>query len=92
MDYYIEQKFCWYVCDGAKHLVLMYFLNTVPFTFDDLDEEYWNDPQVIKIADQELTFGPEDLYRGSCYLIQEECHPCFNELDLVNPECMPDCN
>lgn len=88
LEYYIEQRFCWY--NNKTQLVLMYFLNTIPFTFDDLDEEYWNDPEVIKIADQERSFEAEDLFRGSNYLIQEECHPCFYEVNLVNPECLPD--
>jgi len=88
MEYYIEQRFCWY--NNKTQLVLMYFLNSVPFTFDDLDEEYWNDPQVIQIADQERHFEAEDLFRGSNYLILEECHPCFHEVNVINPECLPD--
>jgi hypothetical protein len=37
---------------------------------------------------QEYTM--EDIFRYSDYLIAEECHPVLFELDLVNPEVLPD--
>jgi hypothetical protein len=42
------------------------------------------------LADKERSFEPEDLYRNSFYLIDEEVHPCFFPVELENPEDMPD--
>jgi hypothetical protein len=67
----------------------MYFINQVPFTFDELPEESFYDLDLIDLADKELRYEPEDLYRSSFYLIDEECHPLMFELDLENPEMLP---
>jgi len=67
----------------------MYFINHVPFTFDELPDETLYDLEVIKIADNERRFEPEDLYRASFYLIDEQCHPMMFELELENPEMLP---
>ena len=37
---------------------------------------------------QEYTL--DDIFRYSDYLIAEECHPVLFELELVNPEVLPD--
>jgi hypothetical protein len=67
----------------------MYFINQIPFTFDELPEDFLNDDKILSEADKSPDYNPEDLYRYSFYLIDEECHPCLFELDLENPECMP---
>ena len=70
-------------------IVLMYFINQVPFTFDDLPDESMYDLELIALADRECRFEPEDLYYSSFYLIDEQCHPMLFELDLENPEMLP---
>jgi len=72
-------------------MVLMYFINNIPFTFDDAFEDYYYyfDRELFELASKERRWEPEDLYRASSYLIQEECHPLIFELELENPECMP---
>jgi hypothetical protein len=67
----------------------MYFINQVPFTFDDVPESYWYDQEILELADREREFEPEDLYYSSFYLIDEECHPMLFELELENPEMLP---
>ena len=67
----------------------MYFINQVPFTFDDVPESYWYDQEILELADGEREFEPEDLYYSSFYLIDEECHPMLFELELENPEMLP---
>jgi len=67
----------------------MYYINHIPFTFDDVPESLWYDKEVLEAADKERRYEPEDLYRSSFYLIDEECHPMMFELDLVNPEILP---
>jgi len=32
----------------------------------------------------------EDIFKYSDYLIAEECHPVLFDLDIVNPEILPD--
>ncbi len=70
-------------------IVKMYFISEVPFTFDELPQHSINDEELIKIADTNLSYEPEDLYISSFYLIDEEAHPCLFEVELENPEDMP---
>jgi hypothetical protein len=67
----------------------MYFINQVPFTFDEIPDDGLYDLSLIEIADNERRFEPEDLYRSSFYLIDELCHPLMFELELENPEMLP---
>jgi hypothetical protein len=67
----------------------MYFINSVPFTFDDVPESYMFDVEILELADNERRFEPEDLYQASYYLMLEECHPLMFDLELENPEMMP---
>ena len=87
MKYRIDTRYVWY--NNGSQIVLMYFINHVPFTFDELPDETMYDLEVIKIADNERRFEPEDLYRASFYLIDEQCHPMMFELELENPEMLP---
>jgi hypothetical protein len=67
----------------------MYFINHIPFTFDELPDCAMQDLEIIYLADQQLRYEPEDLYRTSFYLIDEECHPMLFNLELENPEMLP---
>ena len=87
MKYRIDARYCWY--NKGTMIVLMYFINQVPFTFDELPDESIYDLELIKLADNERRFDPEDLYKTSFYLIDEECHPLMFELELENPEMLP---
>ncbi len=87
MKYRIDARYVWY--NEGKQIVLMYFINQVPFTFDDLPDDAMYDLELIKLADNERRFEPEDLYQSSFYLIDEECHPLLFEVELENPEMMP---
>lgn len=86
--YKITFAYCWYN-DGSM-IVKMYFINEVPFTFDELPEGSIYDDELRRYADLQRTFEPEDLYKNSMYLIDEEAHPCFFLVDLENPEDLPD--
>ena len=67
----------------------MYFINEIPFTFDEIDPEVMYDIQYMEAADKQRTFDPEDLYKSSFYLIDEQAHPLMFELELENPEVLP---
>jgi hypothetical protein len=67
----------------------MYFIQDVPFTFDELPESSIYDKELIEIANKYYHYEPEDLFKNSFYLIDEEAHPCLFDLELENPEDMP---
>ena len=87
MKYRIDARYVWY--NRGTEIVLMYFINQIPFTFDDLPKTAMQDLELIHLADNERRFEPEDLYQASYYLILEECHPLMFELELENPEMLP---
>lgn len=70
-------------------IVKMYFVNEVPFTFDEMPEGHLYDQDLIREADKNMDYYPEDLYLSSFYLIDEEAHPMLFEMDLENPEDLP---
>jgi hypothetical protein len=67
----------------------MYFINQIPFTFDDVPDSLMYDLELIELADNERRFEPEDLYKSSYYLIAEEAHPMLFDVELENPEMLP---
>ena len=88
MSYRIDKKYCWY--NEGSQIVLMDFISGVPFTFDDLPDGHLYDQELCREADKNHTYEPEDLYSTSYYLILEEAHPLLFEIELENPEDMPD--
>ena len=87
MKYRIDTRYVWY--NEGRQIVLMYFIQGIPFTFDELPDDGLYDLSLIDIADGEKRWEPEDVYRASFYLVQEEFHPLMFELELENPEMMP---
>ena len=87
MKYRIDTRYVWY--NRGSVIVLMYFINSVPFTFDDVPDSMMYDMELIELADKERRFEPEDLYRSAYYLILEEAHPMLFEVELENPEMLP---
>ena len=87
MKYKITYAYCYY--NKGSMIVKMYFINQVPFTFDDLPVYAYKDPEIIKKADLQRRFEPDDLYRSSFYLIDEEAHPFLFDLELENPQDLP---
>jgi len=90
MQYRIDQFYCLYEAEGVVFPVLMYFINGYPFTFDHLSPDDELNPEIVEKAESfSKQFTAEDLFYSSGYLIMEQCHPCFDELDLENPELLP---
>ena len=67
----------------------MYFINGMPYTFDDVEESIYYDHEIIEWADGNTKYDIDDLYRASQYLISEQCHPLLFDLELDNPELLP---
>ena len=87
MKYRIDTRYVWY--NRGSQIVLMYFIQNIPFSFDDVPDDGLNDLELINLADKQKRWEPEDLYQASYYLMMEECHPLMFEVDLENPEMMP---
>jgi hypothetical protein len=87
MKYRIDARYVWY--NRGSVIVLMYFINSLPFTFDDVPDSMMYDLELIELADKERRFEPEDLYQCSYYLILEEAHPLMFDVELENPEMLP---
>ena len=60
MKYKISTKCCWF--RGGSMIVKMYFINGMPFTFDELPDGHLRDADLIKEADESRTFNDDDMY------------------------------
>lgn len=89
MKYQIDTTYGWYDAPEGLKLVLLYLIQGTPFTFDELPAIAREHPEIRQIADEHPFWTPEELYRASGYLINEECHPLMFELELANPELLP---
>jgi hypothetical protein len=85
MKYKITSHYCFH--EGV--IVDMYFINGVPFTFDDIPTVMQDDPYIQVEAEGSTDYSVEDMFLWSNYLIMEECHPLLFDLDLENPEELP---
>jgi hypothetical protein len=88
MGYKISQAYCWY--NEGSQIVKMYFISEIPFTFDELPDGHMYDKDLKELAYKQRSFNPEDLYKNSFYLIDEEAHPLLFEMDLENPQDLPE--
>ena len=70
--------------------VLMYSVNDIPFAFDGLDQHQKQDKWILTECAIHPEYTLEDILRWSDYLMEEECHPVLFELDLLNPEIIPE--
>ena len=86
MKYKITHSYNWYETTEDRFIILTYYINSIPFTFDELPSLMQDDPEIIAKAEQQLTMTPEIFYQKSFYLIDEEAHPILFEMDLENPE------
>jgi hypothetical protein len=85
----ITHSYNWYNIKTEKFIIKTYYINSIPFTFDELPKIVQQDPEIIAKANQQLTLSPEIFYKKSFYLIDEEAHPCLFDMDLENPQDMP---
>ena len=91
MKHKIEKFYCLCETEGKVLPVIMYSVNGYAFTFDHLPPEVENDQTILDTAKRHpKTYTMEDLYLSSGYLIMEECHPCFFDMELENPELLPE--
>jgi hypothetical protein len=84
----ISSKYCWY--NNGSIIVKVFFVNGIPFTFDELPDGHLYDLDLVEIANSNESYEMEDLYKSSSYLIEEEAHPMLFSVELDNPQDLPD--
>jgi hypothetical protein len=90
-EYRVASRYCWYDCNSHSKIVKMYFINGMPFTFDELEDGQTYDQDIINEAKKSgISYSQEQLYKCSFYLIDEEMHPMLFPVSLENPEDLPD--
>ena len=89
--YRISSTYCWYSdwLNKNEKIVLMYFINGIPFTWDDLVDVDVEEKDVLLIANNEKKYNTEELYIYYTYLMEEEFNPLVYEMELENPEELP---
>jgi len=89
--YQISSTYCWYSdwLNKNDKVVLMYFINGIPFTWDDLSDVGKEQEDVLLIANNERKYNTEELYNYYAYLMEEEFNPLVYEMELENPEELP---
>ena len=90
MSYKITHSYNWYKTPEDTFIIKTYYINNIAFTFDEISSIVQDDPEIIKMAEEQLTLTPEIFYLKSFYLIDEEAHPLLFDMDLENPQDLPD--
>jgi hypothetical protein len=85
------------ITNGFHHLenagiVQMYFIQGMPFTFEELPLGAQQIEEVKLDADTAKVYTMEDLFKASDYLVLEGCHPILYDLSewIENYEEVPD--
>jgi hypothetical protein len=85
MKYTLTQAYCFY----NGNVVRMYFIQGLPYTFDDLPTLVADHPSVQAEALQHRDYDDEEMFRWSNYLMMEAMHPLMFDLEYENPELLP---
>ena len=85
MKYTLTQSYAFYM----GMVVRMYFIQGIPYTFDELPTLVQDHQAVQTEALEGPDWDDEELYRWSSYLVAEEAHHCMFELTVDNPELLP---
>jgi hypothetical protein len=85
MKYQLSQSYCFYL----GNVVRMYFIQGLPYTFDELPTLIQDHPSVQTEALQNRDYDDEDMYKWSNYLMEELMHPLMFELEYENPDLLP---
>jgi hypothetical protein len=90
MKFKITTSYNYYSIPGEDRVIAKFYcINSIPFTFDELDKEEQETPRIIKLADDNYRYTAEQIFKYSNYLILEEAHPLVFNLELDNPEELP---
>ncbi len=70
-------------------VVRMYFIQGVPYTFDELPQIIQDHPQIQTEALQGKDWDMDEMYRWSSYLIEEQLHPLMFEIKVNDTALLP---
>jgi hypothetical protein len=70
-------------------VVRMYFIQGLPYTFDELPQIIQDHPSVQTEALSHRDYDDEDMFRYSNYLIMEGMHPLLYDLEVDNADLLP---
>jgi len=70
-------------------VVRMYFIQGIPYTFDELPQIVQDHPAVQTEALQGKDWDDEEMFKWSSYLVDEEAHPLMFEIEVNDPELLP---
>ena len=87
-QYLLTADYRWY--NNKSTICLFYYIQGAPFTIDELPKLMQDHPEVIAEADLNTPIEPEEMWRISNYLVEEEMHPCIFDINVDNPELLPD--
>lgn len=85
ISYQLSQRYVF--LEGS--VVRMYFIQGLPYTFDELPKGVEEMPQIQTEALAYRDYDMEEIYKVSAYLMEEEMHPLMFELPLDNPSLLP---
>ncbi|CAF34279.1 hypothetical protein S-PM2d214 [Synechococcus phage S-PM2] len=71
------------------NIVRMYFIQNIPYTFDELPPVIQGHPTIQTEALTSKEWEFDDLHLWSCYLIEEEMHPLMFDVPINNPSLLP---
>lgn len=89
MKYRLSIGYRWIDTSTESFIVKMYFIQEIPYTFDELPQISQDNPEIVEEASQNKRYTDEDIYLYSSYLSVEEAHPLMYELEYLNPEYLP---
>ena len=85
MEYILSQRYCFYM----GMVVRMYFIQGIPYTFDELPLIVQDNPTIQAEALAGRDWDDEDLYMASSYLVTEGAHPLMFDIPVDDPELLP---
>tara|TARA_A200000159_G_scaffold132361_1_gene129918 strand:+ start:16656 stop:16952 length:297 start_codon:yes stop_codon:yes gene_type:complete len=89
--YSISSKYVFCTFPGDyETIVKMYFIDGMPFSFDTIDKKQLEDVWIKSEAACNPEFSLDQVDKSSEYLIAEELHPLLFDIEVQNPELMPD--
>ena len=89
MKYKLSIGYRWIDTQLESFIVKMYFIQEIPYTFDELPKIEEDNPEIIEEASRNKRYTDEEIYLYSSYLAVEEAHPLMYELEYINPDCLP---
>lgn len=85
----LSKGYRWYRTPRGKSIILIYFINEIPYTFDNLSKQDEENLEIILEATANHVYTEDEVYWASFYLIEEQAHPLLFEMELQNPELLP---